>query len=66
MDDKKDFDKNSLWFIIGGAALGAIAGYLIKRIGVKNIATLLKARNIISTNVADIIKDFAANKLGEE
>ncbi len=65
MNDQKDFDKNSIWFIMGGAALGAIAGYLVKRIGVKNIATLLKAKDIIPGNVADVIKDFATNKLGE-
>ncbi len=65
MHEKKDFDKNALWFIIGGAALGAVAGYIIKRVGVKNIATLLKAKDILPSNVADVIKDFATNKLGE-
>ncbi|MCG9478963.1 MAG: hypothetical protein K9H14_01995 [Actinomycetia bacterium] len=66
MDDKKEQPKGALLFILGGAAMGAFAGYLINRIGVKNIATLLKAKDIIPPNVADMVKDFATNKLGEK
>ncbi len=66
MDKEKEVDKNILWFIIGGAAMGAFAGYIIKRIGLKNITTLLQAKNIIPPDAAKAIKDFATSKLGED
>jgi hypothetical protein len=66
MNDKKEWPKSTMLFVLGGATVGALAGYLINRIGVKNIATLLKAKDIIPSNVADMIKEFATNKLGEE
>ncbi len=64
-EEKNDFDKNLLMFVLGGAALGAFAGYMVKKIGLKNIATLLKAKDLIPPNIADTIKDFASKKLGE-
>ncbi len=36
MDEEKKFDKKGVGFVVGGAVLGAIAGYLVKKIGIKN------------------------------
>ena len=66
MEEEKNVDKTGLWFILGGAAIGAIAGYLIKRIGLKNITTLLQSKDIIPPKAAEAIKNFATDKLGEE
>ena len=66
MDEEKKFDKKGVGFIVGGAVLGAIAGYLVKKIGIKNIITMLKAKNIISPNIANLINEFTSKKFPEE
>ena len=47
MNDKKDFDKSYLGFVIGGAILGAVAGYVVKKVGPKNIMNMVKQKDII-------------------
>lgn len=67
MNDEKKFDKTVINFVIGGAVLGAIAGYVVKKIGVKNILNILKSKKIISSSVADTITEFTtSNDLSEE
>jgi len=58
MDEIKKFDKKDVNFIIAGAVIGAIAGYIIRRIGIKNIINLLKSKDIISSSIADTVTDF--------
>ena len=67
MNDEKKFDKTVINFVIGGAVLGAIAGYIVKKIGVKNILNILKSKKIISSSIADTITEFTtSNDLSEE
>lgn len=67
MNDEKKFDKTVINFVIGGAVLGAIAGYVVKKIGVKNILNILKSKKIISSSIADTITEFTtSNDLSEE
>jgi folate-dependent tRNA-U54 methylase TrmFO/GidA len=67
MNDEKKFDKTVINFVIGGAVLGAIAGYVVKKIGAKNILNILKSKKIISSSIADTITEFTtSNDLSEE
>jgi folate-dependent tRNA-U54 methylase TrmFO/GidA len=67
MNDEKKFDKTVINFVIGGAVLGAIAGYVVKKIGVKSILNILKSKKIISSSIADTITEFTtSNDLSEE
>jgi folate-dependent tRNA-U54 methylase TrmFO/GidA len=67
MNDEKKFDKTVINFVIGGAVLGAIAGYVVKKIGVRNILNILKSKKIISSSIADTITEFTtSNDLSEE
>jgi len=67
MNDEKKFDKTVINFVIGGAVLGAIAGYIVKKIGVKNILNILKSKKIISSSIADTITEFTtSDDLSEE
>lgn len=58
MNEVKKFDKKDVNFIVAGAVLGAIAGYIIRRIGIKNIVNLLKSKDIISPSVANTVNEF--------
>jgi len=66
MNDEKKFDKTVINFVIGGAVLGAIAGYVVKKIGVKNILNILKSKKIISSSIADTITEFTSNNITED
>lgn len=66
MDNSKKFDKTTINFVIGGAVIGALAGYLVKKIGFKNILSILKSKKIISSSIADTISDFTSGNIGEE
>jgi len=44
MNDEKEFDRTIINFVIGGALIGAIAGYIIKKVGIKNIMNILKKK----------------------
>jgi fucose permease len=41
MAEDKKIDKKDISFIIGGAIIGAIAGYIVKRVGIKNIMNMI-------------------------
>ena len=62
MNDEKKFDKKDVSFIIGGAVLGAIAGYIVKRVGLKNIMNMLKQKDIIPPSITNIIEEFKSKK----
>ena len=66
MEEDRKFEKKDLGYIIGGAALGAIAGYIVKRVGIKNIMNMLKQKDIIPPSVSNIIKEFSSKKGSEE
>ena len=66
MNDSRHFDKQTIYFIIGGALIGAIAGYVIDQIGVENVLNTLKDRKILSEKVADTISEFTSKGMGGE
>jgi hypothetical protein len=65
MSNGKKVDKTVVYYIVGGAVLGALAGYIVNRIGMKNIMEAMKAKNIIPENIADTITDFADRSMEE-
>lgn len=58
MNEVKKFERKDVGFIIAGAILGAIAGYIVKRIGIKNIVNLMRSKDLISSNIADTVTEF--------
>ncbi len=66
MNDDKKFDKTVINFVIGGAIVGALAGYLVKKIGFQNILTILKSKKIISSSIAETIADFTSGNIDKE
>jgi hypothetical protein len=66
VEKNKKVDKTIVYYVLGGAALGAVAGYIVKKIGVKNIMTVLKAKKIIPENILNTISEFtnAGNRDG--
>lgn len=62
MEEEKKIDGRDIGFIVGGAIIGAIAGYLVKKIGIKNIINVLKAKDIISPTIANLINEFTSKK----
>ena len=66
MKDEKKFDRTVINFVIGGALLGAIAGYVIKKVGMKNIMNILKKKEIIPPSISNLINEFASRKKSEE
>lgn len=58
MAKNKKVDKTIVYYVLGGAALGAIAGYIVKIVGVKNIVNVLKAKKIIPENILNTISEF--------
>jgi hypothetical protein len=65
MDNNKDFDKNYIGFIVGGAVLGAVAGYIVKKVGPKNIMNMVKQKDIIPPSISNIIKEFSSRRDSE-
>jgi hypothetical protein len=59
LEKSKKFDKTIAYYVLGGAALGAIAGYIVKKVGAKNIMSVLKAKKIIPENILKTISEFA-------
>ncbi len=62
MNTERKFDKSVINFVIGGAIIGAIAGYIIKKIGAKNIMNILKQKEIIPPSISNLINEFASRK----
>ena len=65
MDNDKNFNKNYIGFIVGGAVLGAIAGYIVKKVGPKNIMNMVKQKDIIPPSISNIIKEFSSRRDSE-
>jgi len=66
MTEDKKIDKKDISFIIGGAIIGAIAGYIIKRVGIKNIMNMLKQKEIIPPSISNLINEFTSRKNSEK
>ena len=62
MSDKKDFDKSYLGFVIGGAILGAVAGYVVKKVGPKNIMNMIKQKDIIPPSITNLMNEFSSRQ----
>jgi membrane protein YqaA with SNARE-associated domain len=54
----KKVDPKIVAYIAGGAVLGGLAGYLINKVGFKNIAKMLKEKNIISSEIGSFVENF--------
>ena len=65
MEDDNNFNKNYIGFIVGGAILGAIAGYIVKKVGPKNIMNMVKQKDIIPPSISNIIKEFSSHRDSE-
>lgn len=66
MPEERKIDSKDISFIVGGAIVGAIAGYILKRVGIKNIINLLKAKDIIPPKIASLISEFISKEKKEE
>ncbi|OFW62596.1 MAG: hypothetical protein A2Z35_03900 [Actinobacteria bacterium RBG_19FT_COMBO_36_27] len=62
MNTEKKFDSTVINFVIGGAIIGAIAGYLVKKIGAKNIMNILKQKEIIPPSISNLVNEFTSKK----
>ena len=62
MNEKKDLDKSYIGFVIGGAVLGAIAGYVVKKVGPKNIMNMVKQKDIIPPSITNLINEFSSRQ----
>ena len=62
MEKKKGIDKKDLGFIIGGAIIGAIAGYIVNRVGIKNIMSMLKQKEVNPPSISNLINEFSPKK----
>jgi len=54
----KKVDPKIVAYVAGGAVVGGVIGYIINRVGFKNIAKMLKDKNIISPNIGNFLEDF--------
>ncbi len=62
MNEDKKFNKNYIGYIVGGAVLGAIAGYIVKKVGPKNIMNMVKQKDIIPPSISNIINEFSSRR----
>jgi hypothetical protein len=54
----KKIDPKIVAYIAGGAVIGGAIGYFINKVGLKNIAKMLKDKNILSPEVGDFVENF--------
>jgi large-conductance mechanosensitive channel len=51
-------DPKIVAYIAGGAVVGGVVGYIINKVGFKNMAKMLKDKNIISPVIGDFMQNF--------
>ena len=66
MDSEKKIDKTIVYYVLGGAAVGAVAGYIVKKVGFKNILNVLKTKKIIPESLMETISEFTNKKTGDD
>ena len=66
MNREKNFDRNYIGFLIGGGILGIVAGYIVKKVGPKNIMNMVKQKNIIPPSITNIINEISSRKKSTE
>jgi len=66
MSRDKKTDKTLVYYVVGGAVAGAIAGYIVKKVGFKNVMNVLKSKKIIPENIAETISEFTSRHEDEE
>jgi len=66
MDNEKKMDKKVVYYVLGGAAVGAIAGYIVNKVGFKNVVNVLKTKKIIPEHLMETISEFTNKKPGED
>jgi hypothetical protein len=66
MDSEKKIDKTIVYYVLGGAAVGAVAGYIVKKVGFKNVLNVLKTKKIIPESLMETISDFTNKKAGDD
>jgi len=66
MNKEKDLDKGYIGFLVGGALLGVVAGYIVKKVGPKNIMNMVKQKDIIPPSITSIINEFSSRKKSME
>ncbi|HEY5501627.1 MAG TPA: hypothetical protein VIK09_06555 [Candidatus Humimicrobiaceae bacterium] len=54
----RKLDPKIVAYIAGGAVVGGAVGYIINKVGLKNIARMLKDKNILSPEVGDFVENF--------
>ena len=59
---KEEFNSNAIGLIVSGAVIGAIAGYIVNKIGYQNILSTLKANKVISPTIGNLISEFTSKK----
>ena len=66
MDSNKKIDKTIVYYVLGGAAVGAVAGYIVKKVGFKNVLNVLKTKKIIPESLMETISEFTNKKTGDD
>jgi hypothetical protein len=66
MDSEKKIDKTIVYYVLGGAAVGAVAGYIVKKVGFKNVLNVLKTKKIIPESLMETISEFTNKKAGDD
>jgi hypothetical protein len=51
-------DPKIVAYVAGGAVVGGVIGYIVNKVGLKNIAKMLKDKNIISSEIGDFMENF--------
>ena len=57
-EKSKKIDPKIVAYIAGGAVVGGAIGYIINKVGLKNIVRMLKDKNILSPEVGDFVENF--------
>ena len=66
MDSDKKIDKTIVYYVLGGAAVGALAGYIVNKVGFKNVVNVLKTKKIIPESLMETISEFTNKKTGDD
>jgi hypothetical protein len=51
-------DPKIVAYVAGGAVVGGVIGYIINKVGLKNIAKMLKDKNILSPEIGSFVENF--------